>query len=294
LAKGPKKKFWGSDYQIKRHTFAKVLGDDLSLYKWLRDLQDYGLTIVEGLPNELDSLFKLRDRVGCRRMTHYGDGFHVVTKPNPSNLAYAPQALGLHVDLPYYGYNPGTQFLHCLVADTVGGENDFADGFKVEAFMRENHPEEWRILSTTLVEFGDSGTDEGCMEGFYKAKYCPHFSHDEDGNVSHISFSNQVRDSHLTTLEPEQVLPFYRALKLFNSLCYSQENYKKVKLQPGECVVFDNLRVLHGRTHFDLIGPDGKREVHGGYVDWDEVKSKINILRKRLSEEGIHDMADLS
>ena len=40
-------------------------------------------------------------------MTHYGDGFHVVTKPNPSNLAYAPQALGLHVDLPYYGYNPG-------------------------------------------------------------------------------------------------------------------------------------------------------------------------------------------
>ena len=51
-----------------------------------------------------------------------------------------------------------TQFLHCLVADTVGGENDFADGFKVEAFMRENHPEEWRILSTTLVEFGDSGT----------------------------------------------------------------------------------------------------------------------------------------
>ena len=36
LAKGPKKKFWGSDYQIKRHTFTKVLGDDLSLFKWLR------------------------------------------------------------------------------------------------------------------------------------------------------------------------------------------------------------------------------------------------------------------
>ena len=78
------------------------------------------------------------------------------------------------------------------------------------------------------------------------------------------------------------VYRFGNKVRLFNSF------------ESGECVVFDNLRVLHGRTHFDLIGPDGKREVHGGYVDWDEVKSKINILRKRLSEEGIHDMADLS
>ena len=58
-------------------------------------------------------------------------------------------------------------------------------------------------------------------------------------------------------------------------------------------MVFDNLRVLHGRTHFDLIGKDGKREIHGGYVDWDEVKSKINILRKMLTDKGVHEVADL-
>ena len=61
-----------------------------------------------------------------------------------------------------------------MKADTVGGENDFADGFKVEKHMREHHHEEWSILSTTLVEFGDIGTDEFGI--FYKAKYCPHFS----------------------------------------------------------------------------------------------------------------------
>ena len=69
---------------------------------------------------------------------------------------------------------PQTQFLHCMKADTVGGENDFADGFKVEKIMKELHYEEWKILSTTLVEFGDIGTDEFGI--FYKAKYCPHFS----------------------------------------------------------------------------------------------------------------------
>ena len=61
-----------------------------------------------------------------------------------------------------------------MKADTVGGENDFADGFKVEKIMKEQYYEEWKILSTTLVEFGDIGTDEFGI--FYKAKYCPHFS----------------------------------------------------------------------------------------------------------------------
>ena len=45
----------------------------------------------------------------------------------------------------------------------------------------------------------------------------------------------------------------------------------------GECVVFDNLRVLHGRRGFTLT-ENGERTIQGGYIDWDEVRSKINIL----------------
>ena len=66
-----------------------------------------------------------------------------------------------------------TQFLHCLHADTYGGENDFADGFKIEREMRLEHPQEWEILCNTMVEFGDIGSDEFGI--YYKAKYCPHF-----------------------------------------------------------------------------------------------------------------------
>ena len=36
LAKGPKKKLWGSDYQIKRHNFNEVVNRDLELFMWLR------------------------------------------------------------------------------------------------------------------------------------------------------------------------------------------------------------------------------------------------------------------
>ena len=68
--------------------------------------------MVEGLPTDYHSLYLLQDRVGCRRNTHYGDGFHVVNKENPSNLAYAGVALALHVDQPEYGYNPGVKLFY--------------------------------------------------------------------------------------------------------------------------------------------------------------------------------------
>ena len=71
------------------------------------DLQDFGLTLVDDMPSDRESLRELMHRVGCIRSTHYGDIFHVIVKANANNLAYLPVTLGLHADLPYYGYNPG-------------------------------------------------------------------------------------------------------------------------------------------------------------------------------------------
>ena len=51
----------------------------------------------------------------------------------------------------------------------------------------------------------------------------------------------------------------------------------------GQCVVFDNHRVLHGRSGFEMRGDAGKRVYHGGYMDWDEIISKLNVLRIKLN-----------
>ena len=51
----------------------------------------------------------------------------------------------------------------------------------------------------------------------------------------------------------------------------------KVILSTGECIIFDNQRVLHGRKGFELQEGDS-RVLKGAYVDWDEIKSKIRVL----------------
>jgi len=50
--------------------------------------------------------------------------------------------------------------LHCVVqAQANGGLNHFADGFRAAEKLRTLHPEYFRLLTTTPVDFFDVSTD---------------------------------------------------------------------------------------------------------------------------------------
>lgn len=55
------------------------------------------------------------------------------------------------------------------------------------------------------------------------------------------------------------------------------------KLSPGEIVIFDNDRVLHGRTGYTLEEGMG-RCLESAYIDWDVARSKLNVLGKKLKK----------
>ena len=57
------------------------------------------------------------------------------------------------------------------------------------------------------------------------------------------------------------------------------------RMEKGDCCVFDNLRVLHGRDGFTLpplesgaVEAEAGRHLQGCYVDWDEIHDRINVL----------------
>jgi len=47
-------------------------------------------------------------------------------------------------------------------------------------------------------------------------------------------------------------------------------------------IVFDNHRVLHGRSAFD-----GKRHMCGAYIGMDEYKSKLAVLREKFAPDAV-------
>ena len=166
------------------------------------------------------------------------------------------------------------------------GGDQFTDAFAVAEKMREEFPAECKLLSETDIHFWDAGVlamdDDAENSGkFHKRNSAPTFQLDGNGHVTKVMFSNQIRSSELSG-DADLTKALYRALKLFNSLCYSQQFMVKYKLNEGDIAVFDNFRVMHGREGFGVAeGEDGGRHLYGCYIDWDEINDRINVLKNK-------------
>uniref|UniRef100_A0A182W6S7 Gamma-butyrobetaine dioxygenase n=1 Tax=Anopheles minimus TaxID=112268 RepID=A0A182W6S7_9DIPT len=260
---------------LREFSFDDVLRDDAVLRQWIEALIAYGIVMIKGAPLTENECRRLADRVGFIRKTHYGEEFIVKAKEGTSNVAYLSTPLQMHTDLPYYDYKPGCNLLHCLVQSTnpIGGENLIADGFYVAEQLRQFHPDEFRLLSETLVDWSDLGADEaGTFHSIYRA---PVICVGRDGRLERINHSVPQRDSHFS-VPIDRVEPWYRAMQRFVNILHREA--VSFKTTPGDILTFSNVRMVHGRTGYtDTAG--NTRHIVGAYLDWDEIYSKLRILK---------------
>ncbi len=268
-----KSKSWLSDYgeNIIEIQYEQLLNDDAALSEWLIKLHNVGLVLVRNMAE--DGLEKIALRIAHMRETNFGITFNVRSKPNPNNQAYTSEALPLHTDLPNQELPPGFQFLHCLNNQSTGGESIFVDGFAVAEHIRQHHPEEFKILSECTIpfRFHDDNWD------LFERKSVISLN---KGAIDEINYN-----AHIATtfrLSKEMMRPFYRAYRLFMSIMRDPTFLIKFKLSSKEMVVFDNRRVLHGRTEFDP--QTGARHLRGCYIDRGDLKSRIRVLKSRLAK----------
>ncbi|XP_002732668.1 gamma-butyrobetaine dioxygenase-like [Saccoglossus kowalevskii] len=275
-------KLWGSDLQgnIPSYKFGDILESDAILLEWLESLRDVGLVLTKNVPTVPGQLSRLSKRVAPIRMTNYGHEFSVLSKHDPSNLAYTGAKLALHTDLPQYAYSPGIQLLHCIAQTSYeGGVSEFADGINAAMQLKEQDPKAFHILATTMVDFIDTGTD---AYQFHLKYSRPLFTLNTYGDVDKVHYNNGVRDSSLR-LPLDKVYDFYNALKAYDKLLYSHKNLVTIKLEAGDMIMFNNARTLHGRSQYQIDeGTSGTRHLEGCYFDWDEVYSRIRVLRESL------------
>ena len=69
-----------------------------------------------------------------------------------------------------------------------------------------------------------------------------------------------------------------RALRTFAAVIRDSALECRYRLSPGELLIFDNRRVLHGRAAFDPA--TGGRHLQGCYVDRDQLLSRIRVLER--------------
>lgn len=77
---------------------------------------------------------------------------------------------------------------------------------------------------------------------------------------------------------------WHAAATKFNSLLQRPEYLYERKMNPGECVLFDNTRTLHSRRAFDMADVGKPRWLRGTYVDKDAFFSKLRVLQHKTAQ----------
>jgi alpha-ketoglutarate-dependent taurine dioxygenase len=241
--------------------------------QWLTRLEADGIAFLSEVPQVDSGVLDATGIVGHVAPTNYGLVFDVRAVPQPENLAYSDLGLGLHTDNPYREPVPGYQALHTLLAAPDGGDSLFADGFALAAHLRQIEPAFFETLTHTLVPF----RYQSQQADLYAER--PLIALDCAGAVVAVHYNS--RSIAPVNLPVDECRRFYAAYRRFGELLREPRFQLTTRLGDGDLVLFDNQRILHGRTGF--ASARHARHLRGCYLTRDSVQSETALLRRRAA-----------
>jgi trimethyllysine dioxygenase len=206
----------------------------------LRNLRTHGFCYVDETDATTpEATEKLLKQIAFIRETHYGGFYDFTADLASKDTAYTNIALEAHTDTTYFSDPAGLQAFHLLShTEGSGGASLLVDGFNVAKKLLQTDRKAYKTLSTVNVHAHASGN-----EGI--------------------------------SIQPYRGFPvenWYDAARKFNALLKKKKNEYWEQLTPGRVLIFDNWRVLHGRSAFT-----GKRRICGGYINRDDWISQYKM-----------------
>ena len=265
----PRKAWYADHYpDVPRFTLPDLVADRAQRARWMEAILVEGFAIVSGMPDTDQGITELAELMGSVRPTFFGAYFDVYLQIDPTNTAYTAGALELHTDTPAEEHSPGIQFLHCRANSVQGGESLYADGVAVANDFRTRDPEGFRLLSAVSIPF-----------------YCEHDTYDArsrqtvieldaHGEVSGLTISQHMAD--IFDLDQKLMDDYYPAFCRFGRMLQEDRYLMRFLMKAGECMVFDNHRIVHGRAAYSANS--GERMLRGCYVDRSEMRSTYRAL----------------
>jgi trimethyllysine dioxygenase len=242
-----------------------VMASDEGVRRWLSIVATWGFAIVTGTPATAEDTERLIRRVGYVRETIFGGFWEFTADLKQADLAYTNVYLPAHTDGTYSHDAPGLQMLHCLRFDGTGGESTLVDGLQIAEILRTTAPEAFATLARVAIPGQYIG------DGSHLMAARPVFRHDHNGRLVQVSYNNADRAPFL--LPPDEMTELYTALRRFDQLANSAELRWAHVLRPGEALLFDNWRVLHGRGAYT-----GARTLCGAYLNREDFESRLRMV----------------
>jgi len=108
---------------------------------------------------------------------------------------------------------------------------------------------------------------------------------EEDGHNEYMRINYAPPFQGPLDMPIDQVEPFYHAIKAFTQLVSHIDHVYETRLAPGDLVIFNNRRVLHGRTKFNPN--EGERHLRGSYIALDAFRDRWRVLSERYHPDAL-------
>jgi gamma-butyrobetaine dioxygenase len=258
-------------------SFEELEAGQASLLRVLEYVRDLGIAVIQRVPTEAGALERLAGEIGYIRETNYGRVYDLVVEPDARLLANRGDFVPPHTDEAYRHHTQGLALFHCLqAANDGGGSTILVDGFKVAEDLRRDDPEAFRLLSLVPARF-EQRYDGLDLRADVRLINC-----DLEGNITGVRFN--TLGAIPPDLPQEYVARFYDAVRALSVLHRDRQNWLALRLEPGNLVIVDNERVLHGRMAFDPAA--GRRHLRLCYIDRDGYHSTLRVLARKLGQPG--------
>jgi gamma-butyrobetaine dioxygenase len=290
----------GRNSVLTKVDYQELLQDEMVLLDLYDAIFSDGAAIVQDCPCNLDDppVSVVGKLLGGGSLSHgylYDDVFHVQSIPDAHNVAYTSLGLPPHQDLAYYESPPGLQLLHCVEMQHVkGGASTLVDGMAAAHQLSRLAPDLFEILVETEATFCKQ------REGAQMKAHMSHIQQNPSGEIVGIRWSPPFEGPLRKTTNISDYYTAYAAYaRLVNKtlpvhhyamspqLCralndYAIEHTYERQLQEGDLLIFNNQRMLHGRTQFAVLDMvKGGRHLVGCYTNMNETLSEYYLSQRK-------------
>ena len=265
---------WDSTLKdLNNFEFKENIFEDRKMYEALINFYKYGFIIFKKVPTKNNFLVNFANSIGSIRRTNFGEFFNVKSKPSPNDLAYTSLALAPHTDNPYRNPVPCIQILHCIENQVSGGLSTLVDGYTVTEKLKKNFPDYYKILTEIKVRF------QFIDQNVFLEDWAEMIQLDENKKFKQVRFSPRL--DFVPLMDKEKLELYYSARNKISELYNSKKYRIEFKLMPGDLLMMDNHRLLHGRTSYDTN--EGERFLQGCYIDYDSTEGRLKHLKRKFN-----------
>jgi gamma-butyrobetaine dioxygenase len=266
---------WSEDFRnnVPAFEFNEVMGSPEALFEVLRVVRDHGLCYLKQAPLQSGALETFARMIGYPQESNFGCLQDLVIDKGKRSIANDVTALKPHTDEPYRASPPGILMFHCIETDVTGaGESIFVDGFAAAEQLRAEDAEGFKAITTNNQPFRRYFEGDVDLSTSF-----PVISVDKNNYITGVRINDRVAAP--VSVDSNQIPQYYRGMQILLRFTEDKTNWIKHKLSPGDIAIFDNHRILHGRTRLSL---NARRWLQWLQIERGDFHSTLRILSDKL------------